>query len=102
MLSRLRTFETLENLDLPGIVIEAVFEDLETKKSVLHALEKFLPKDAITDALSTPHQYLGLHFFSPAEQNPVVEIIGGVRPMRCFTNGLSTGLKTLGTLQSSA
>lgn len=70
------------------LVIEAVFEDLDAKKTVLNALEAVLPAetliatntsyldiDAMAQTLDHPERLLGLHFFSPANVMPLLEIV---------------------------
>jgi 3-hydroxyacyl-CoA dehydrogenase/enoyl-CoA hydratase/3-hydroxybutyryl-CoA epimerase len=72
------------------IVIEAVFENREVKAEVTRKAEAVLAPDAIfatnTSTLSLaglasvsarPAQFVGLHFFSPAEKMPLVEVVRG-------------------------
>jgi 3-hydroxyacyl-CoA dehydrogenase len=72
------------------LVVEAVFEDMEIKKTVFGALDKVLRPDAIlasntsyldVDALAemscNPERVLGLHFFSPAHIMKLLEIVRG-------------------------
>ena len=74
-----------------GLVIEAIVEKPEAKKSVFDTLEKVVAPDAIlatnTSSLSIaglsagmkhPERFLGIHFFNPAPLMPLVEIIPGV------------------------
>jgi 3-hydroxyacyl-CoA dehydrogenase / enoyl-CoA hydratase / 3-hydroxybutyryl-CoA epimerase len=78
-------FEGFNSVDL---VIEAIVENMEIKKSVLKELESHLPKDAIitsnTSSLSVQEmgsdladssRFAGLHFFNPVNRMPLVEII---------------------------
>ncbi len=70
------------------LVVEAVFEDLELKHRVLREIEAEIPEDAVlgsntstipihrlAEAVSRPQNVLGLHFFSPVEKMPLLEII---------------------------
>lgn len=72
------------------ILIEAVFEELDVKRRLFRSLAKHLPARAVvatnTSALrvadlapdlTDPTRFLGLHYFSPAEINPVVEVVSG-------------------------
>ena len=70
------------------LVIEAVFEDMETKKAVFAKLEKvtpvrtilatntsYLDVNEIASHLAEPSRVIGLHFFSPAHIMKLLEII---------------------------
>ncbi|WP_315710083.1 fatty acid oxidation complex subunit alpha FadJ [Brenneria uluponensis] len=70
------------------IVIEAVFEDLALKQQMVSEVEQFASPDTIfasnTSSLpihqiaakaSRPAQVIGLHYFSPVEKMPLVEVI---------------------------
>ena len=70
------------------IVIEAVFEDLAVKHSVLQVVEQLLPGDAVVASntstipiakiaagLKRPDRVLGMHFFSPVHKMPLLEVI---------------------------
>lgn len=72
------------------LVIEAVFEDRKVKADVTQATEAHLGHQAVfasnTSALpitelaqasSSPERFIGMHFFSPVEKMPLVEIICG-------------------------
>jgi 3-hydroxyacyl-CoA dehydrogenase / enoyl-CoA hydratase / 3-hydroxybutyryl-CoA epimerase len=71
-----------------GMVIEAVFEDLELKHRVLREVEPNLAPDAvyasntstipiarIAEAATHPERVLGMHFFSPVHRMPLLEVI---------------------------
>ena len=78
--------------DLKGcdLVIEAVFEDRDLKAKVTQEAEARLDDNAIfasntstlpitglAKASERPKSFIGLHFFSPADRMPLVEIITG-------------------------
>jgi 3-hydroxyacyl-CoA dehydrogenase/enoyl-CoA hydratase/3-hydroxybutyryl-CoA epimerase len=73
------------NVDL---VIEAVFEDLALKHSVLQVVEQLVPSGAviasntstipirsIAQGLQRKERVLGMHFFSPVHKMPLLEVI---------------------------
>jgi len=79
--------EALKDVDL---VIEAVFEEMELKKSVFSALDaivrpdailasntSFLSIDEIAQATKHPERVVGLHFFSPANVMRLLEVVRG-------------------------
>lgn len=85
---------TLDNSGLAqvDIVLEAVVENLEIKRSVLAEIEKkigertifatntsSLPITDIASAALRPERVVGLHFFNPVDRMPLVEIIAGER-----------------------
>jgi 3-hydroxyacyl-CoA dehydrogenase/enoyl-CoA hydratase/3-hydroxybutyryl-CoA epimerase len=70
------------------LVIEAVFEDLDVKRGVVSSLEQVVgPDTVIASNTSTipiadiaaradrPDRILGMHFFSPVEKMPLLEVI---------------------------
>ncbi len=72
------------------IVIEAVFEDPSVKEQVFKEIEPHLAPDAIlgsntstlpitglAENVSRPDDFIGLHFFSPVDKMPLLEIIKG-------------------------
>jgi 3-hydroxyacyl-CoA dehydrogenase/enoyl-CoA hydratase/3-hydroxybutyryl-CoA epimerase len=72
------------------IVIEAVFEDPGVKKQVMDEIEPHLAPDALLGSntstlpitglagnVSRPADFIGLHFFSPVDKMPLLEIIRG-------------------------
>ena len=87
-----RIHPTTDHADLAGcdLVIEAVFESREIKAGVTKAAEAVLGADVIfgsntstlpitglAAAWSKPENFIGIHFFSPVEKMPLVEIIVG-------------------------
>jgi 3-hydroxyacyl-CoA dehydrogenase/enoyl-CoA hydratase/3-hydroxybutyryl-CoA epimerase len=70
------------------LVIEAVFEDLAVKRSVIGEVEAVLPAGAIVasntstipiarlaEASPHPERVIGMHFFSPVQKMPLLEVI---------------------------
>ncbi|MBI5442596.1 MAG: enoyl-CoA hydratase/isomerase family protein [Deltaproteobacteria bacterium] len=87
-----RLLPTCRYEDLAGcdLVIEAVFEDRGVKAEVTRKSEAVIAPDAVfasntstlpitglAEASSRPANFIGMHFFSPAEVMPLVEIIVG-------------------------
>ncbi len=85
---RIRHAHTLAEVADADLVIEAVFEDVETKKDVLTRLDSALPAERViatnTSTLSVtelaratahPERVLGLHFFVPAHASRLLEIV---------------------------
>ena len=87
-LGRCRFSTKMDSAANSDLVIEAVFEDLAVKRSVFGTLETVvglkthlatntsaLKVGDIGARLIRPERLCGLHYFSPAEVNPVVEVV---------------------------
>ncbi|HYJ76184.1 MAG TPA: 3-hydroxyacyl-CoA dehydrogenase NAD-binding domain-containing protein [Kineosporiaceae bacterium] len=94
VLARVRVVEHLDDLAGCGVVVEAVAEDLEVKRTLLRAVEDVtgqgvgrevvlatntssLSITAIATALRRPGLLVGLHFFNPAPRMSLVEVVRG-------------------------
>ncbi len=90
VLARIKT--TADPADVEGcdMVIEAVFENVDLKAKVTAETEAALGKDKIyasntstipitllAKASDRPENFIGIHFFSPVDKMPLVEIIVG-------------------------
>ena len=89
-LLRIRPQGDYQDIDSADLVIEAVFEDLELKRSIFRELDGVVKPDCMvasnTSTLSIdelareterPDKVLGLHFFSPAQVMRLLEIVRG-------------------------
>ena len=79
------TYDAFDTVDL---VIEAVFEDLELKKKIVEEVENVsadntifasntssLPIAKIAENAKRPENVVGMHYFSPVQKMPLMEII---------------------------
>lgn len=90
LLDRITTTSDYADLKDCDLIIEAVFEAEDIKKDVTEKTEAVIGKDVVfasnTSTLpitglaknfTRPHQFIGIHFFSPVDKMPLVEIIMG-------------------------
>ncbi len=83
---------TANDEDLSGcdLIIEAVFENIALKNKITSSTEQYLSDDGfwgsntstlpisqLAEASSKPENFIGIHFFSPVDKMPLVEIIMG-------------------------
>lgn len=89
-LARIRPTASYDDLEGCDLVIEAVFEDRAVKADVTRKAEAAVPKGTVlgsntstlpitglAEASARPKQFVGIHFFSPVDRMPLVEIILG-------------------------
>jgi 3-hydroxybutyryl-CoA dehydrogenase len=92
---RVRVLNSIE--DLPtglDLIVEAVPERADLKRSVLHAAQSRRPSmlasntsglsiDDLAADLHDPGAFLGLHFFNPVWSMPLLEIVQGAKTSSC-------------------
>jgi 3-hydroxyacyl-CoA dehydrogenase/enoyl-CoA hydratase/3-hydroxybutyryl-CoA epimerase len=89
---RLRADVQAEGVVDADVVIEAIFENLEAKRELYARLEPRMKASAIlatntssllleplTEKLARPERLVGLHFFNPVAQMPLIEIVQSTR-----------------------
>ncbi|SES12716.1 3-hydroxyacyl-CoA dehydrogenase PaaH [Sphingobium sp. YR768] len=91
IISRIEVANSLDDLRDAGLVIEAIVERLDIKRSLFRDLEALVGEEAIlatnTSSLSVteigqgltkPGRLAGLHFFNPAPIMALVEVVAGL------------------------
>jgi 3-hydroxyacyl-CoA dehydrogenase/enoyl-CoA hydratase/3-hydroxybutyryl-CoA epimerase len=89
-LARIRPSDDYADLSKVQLAIETVFEDRRVKHEVIRNIYAAIPADAfiasntsqlpiteLAEASKEPERFVGMHFFSPAERMPLIEIIRG-------------------------
>jgi len=90
VLSRIVATDDVAAAEGADLLIEAVFEDPALKAKVFAEVEPVLAADALlgsntstlpitelAEGVSRPEDFIGLHFFSPVDKMPLLEIIAG-------------------------
>jgi len=90
--------DQLDSFSDTGLVIEAIIENLDIKKSVFQSLENIvddacilatntssLSVTSIAGACRLPDRVIGIHFFNPAPLMPLVEIIPALQTEESIT-----------------
>lgn len=106
---RLRIAATLTDLASCDLVIEAIVERLEVKKTLFAELEALVPVHtvlasntsslsvtAIAAGLKHPERLAGYHFFNPVPLMKVVEVIAGLKTSPAVCEGLSQYARQMG------
>lgn len=87
-LGRVQYIDSLSPMKNAGLIIEAIVENIEAKRSVFHLMDDLVSEDTVlasnTSSLSiasigadvtNPSRVMGIHFFNPAPLMPLVEIV---------------------------
>ncbi|ANN15429.1 3-hydroxyacyl-CoA dehydrogenase [Amycolatopsis orientalis] len=90
LLAKIKPTDKAEDFAGVDFVIEAVFESVELKHKVFQEIEGFvnpdavlgsntstLPITALAEGVQRTEDFIGIHFFSPVDKMPLVEIICG-------------------------
>ncbi|MFT4745503.1 MAG: 3-hydroxyacyl-CoA dehydrogenase/enoyl-CoA hydratase/3-hydroxybutyryl-CoA epimerase [Nitriliruptoraceae bacterium] len=90
LLDRITATDSYQDCAGADVVIEAVFESVELKHKVFAEIEKVVAPDALlcsntstlpitilAEGVSDPTRFVGLHYFSPVDKMPLIEIIAG-------------------------
>ena len=88
VLGRVQGTSDWSGFDTAEVVIEAVFEDLELKRTMVREVEErgpegvifasntsSLPIGEIAKASKHPETVIGMHYFSPVHKMPMLEVI---------------------------
>jgi 3-hydroxybutyryl-CoA dehydrogenase len=107
--ARLQPAGSLADLADCDLVVEAVVERLEVKKSLFAELEGIVRPDAVlasnTSSLSItaiaaglkhPQRFAGYHFFNPVPLMKVVEVIAGLKTDPAVCEGLAAYAREMG------
>ena len=90
VLNRITATDNYEDLAGCDLIIEAVFENIALKDKVTKEAEPFLAKGGVygtntstlpisqlAEASANAENFIGIHFFSPVDKMPLIEIICG-------------------------
>jgi 3-hydroxybutyryl-CoA dehydrogenase len=106
---RLQPAANLQDLGDCSLVVEAIVERLDVKKSLFAELEAFVGNDAVlatnTSSLSVtaiaaglkrPQRFAGYHFFNPVPLMKVVEVVAGLKTDAPVCAALAAYAKQMG------
>lgn len=92
IISRLHIASSIQMFSKCDLIIEAIIENIDSKKSILSQLEQNIVSEQCILASNTsslsitslgsfcerPERFVGIHFFNPATIMPLVEVIPGL------------------------
>ena len=91
-LARIEAVSSLQAAASAQLVVEAIVESLDAKRSLFQQLESVLPEDAvlatntssisvtaIANGLKHPARLVGMHFFNPVPLMKLVEVVSGLQ-----------------------
>lgn len=81
------------------VIIEAVFENLEVKQTIMKQVEVMakpsaiiatntssIPLDEISQAMQNPQRLVGIHFFNPVSKMELVEVVSSTKTSKEFVS----------------
>ncbi len=91
IMSRLTSSVSYQGIENSDVVIEAVFESLDLKQQMVADIEGLsgdkevifatntsaIPIDKVAEKAKYPERIVGMHYFSPVEKMPLLEVISG-------------------------
>ena len=90
-LDRIRPIAALEQARDAGLVVEAIVENLDAKRTLLRQIEALVDSDcilasntssisitAMAHGLQRPERLVGMHFFNPVPVMKLVEVVSGL------------------------
>ncbi|MBA2350080.1 MAG: enoyl-CoA hydratase/isomerase family protein [Solirubrobacterales bacterium] len=109
LLARITATDDASKAEGADLVIEAVFEDPKVKEQVFAEIEPYLAEGALlgsntstlpitglSEYVSRPEDFIGLHFFSPVDKMPLLEIIKGEKGSQDTLNRALDVAKVIG------
>ena len=99
--SAIQASSDLEDIAASGLVVEAILEDLDTKRQVFATVEKLCPNttviasntssisiSALAAGMAQPERFVGMHFFNPAAIMKLVEVVSGLLTNRSVADAV--------------
>jgi len=111
-IGRIHAVGSIDHLDEDlDVIIEAVIERLELKRSILEAAEIRRPRvlasntssisiDSLAETLQRPGEFAGMHFFNPVWAMHLVEVIRGNQTDQATLDSISDLVEFLGMEQA--
>ncbi len=93
------------------VIIEAVFENLDVKQSIMKAVEErakltaiiatntsSIPLDEISQIMTNPNRLVGIHFFNPVSKMELVEVVSSKKTSKDISDQAAAFVNQIGRL----